>query len=63
MDIIDKALSEPSEKYRIVFHLKDIEELSNEKVSEFLEISLGAVNAKLHRSRLFVRDKISDDFL
>jgi RNA polymerase sigma-70 factor (ECF subfamily) len=62
IEIIDNAVSKLPEKYRIVFHLKDIEGLSNEEISEILGISSGAVKSRLHRARLFVRDKISDYF-
>lgn len=61
-EIIEKAVNELPEIYRTVFHLKDIEELSNEEISEILGISSGAVKSRLHRARLFVRDKISDYF-
>lgn len=62
LEIIDKAIGKLPEKYRIVFHLKDVEGLSNEEISEILKISSGAVKSRLHRARLFVRDKISDYF-
>jgi len=62
MDIIEKAISELPEKHRIVFHLRDIDQFSNEEVSEVLGISVGAVKSRLHRARLFLRDKLSDYF-
>jgi len=60
--IIEKAINELPESYRTVFHLRDIEGLSNEEVSEVLEISIPAVKSRLHRARLFLRDKLSDYF-
>ncbi|MEX0999644.1 MAG: sigma-70 family RNA polymerase sigma factor [Thermodesulfobacteriota bacterium] len=60
--IIEKAINELPESYRTVFHLRDIEGLSNEEVSEILEISIPAVKSRLHRARLFLRDKLSDYF-
>ncbi len=62
IDIIEKAVSELPEKHRIVLHLRDIDDLSNEEISEILGISEGAVKSRLHRARLFLRDKISDYF-
>lgn len=62
MDQIEKAITELPEEYRIVFHLKDIEQLSNGQISEILGITLAATKSRLHRARLFVRDKISDYF-
>lgn len=62
LEIIEHAISELPEKYRVVFHLKDIEQLSHEEISEILGISVGGVKSRLHRARLFVRDKVSDYF-
>lgn len=62
IDIIEKAINELPEPYRIVFHLRDIEGLSNEEVAKVLEISVPAVKSRLHRARLFLRDKLSDYF-
>jgi len=60
--IIEKAINELPESYRTVFHLRDIEGLTNEEVSDVLEISIPAVKSRLHRARLFLRDKLSDYF-
>jgi RNA polymerase sigma-70 factor (ECF subfamily) len=60
--IIEKTINELPESYRTVFHLRDIEGLSNEEVSEVLEISIPAVKSRLHRARLFLCDKLSDYF-
>jgi RNA polymerase sigma-70 factor, ECF subfamily len=62
LEIIERAVSELPEKYRIVFHLSDIEQLRQDEISSILGISVGAVKSRLHRARLFVRDKISDYF-
>ncbi|GIW46186.1 MAG: RNA polymerase sigma factor [Deltaproteobacteria bacterium] len=62
IDIIEKAIDELPEPYRIVFHLRDIEGLSNEEVAKVLELSVPAVKSRLHRARLFLRDKLSDYF-
>ena len=62
ISIIEKAINEIPESYRTVFHLRDIEGLSNEEVSNILEISVPAVKSRLHRARLFLRDKVSDYF-
>ncbi len=62
IEIIERAVSDLPEKYRIVFHLSDIEQLRQDEISSILGISVGAVKSRLHRARLFVRDKISDYF-
>ncbi len=62
LEIIDKSINELPESYLTVFHLRDIEGLSNEEVADILEISIPAVKSRLHRARLFLRDRLSDYF-
>ena len=62
IEIIERAVNELPESYRTVFHLRDIEGLSNEEVASALELSVPAVKSRLHRARLFLRDKLSDYF-
>ena len=62
MQIIEKAVSELPESYRVVFQLRDVEELSNEEVSEILDLTVPAVKSRVHRARLFLRDRLSDYF-
>ena len=60
LEIVENAIADLPEKYRVVIILKDIEQLSQDEISDILGISVGAVKSRLHRARLFVRDKISD---
>jgi len=62
LKIIDKSINELPESYRTVFHLRDVEGLLNEEVADILEISIPAVKSRLHRARLFLRDRLSDYF-
>lgn len=62
MEIIERAINELPEPYRVVFHLRDIEGFSNEEVSVVLGLSVPALKSRLHRARLFLRDKLSDYF-
>ena len=62
MEIIERAINELPEPYRVVFHLRDIEGFSNEEVSEVLGLSVPALKSRLHGARLFLRDKLSDYF-
>ncbi len=62
MEIIERGVSGLPESYRVVFHLRDVEGLSSEEVSEVLGLSVPAVKSRLHRGRLFLRDKLSDYF-
>jgi RNA polymerase sigma-70 factor, ECF subfamily len=45
-------------EYRTVFVLRDQEGLSNEEVAEILKLSVPAVKSRLHRARLFLRERI-----
>ena len=62
MDMVEKAVGELPEPYRIVFHLKDVDGLTNEEVAAALGLSVPAVKSRLHRARLFLRDRLSDYF-
>lgn len=62
LDIIEKAVNQLPESYRVVFHLRDVEGLSNEEVAEILGLSIPAIKSRLHRGRLFLRDRLSDYF-
>ena len=62
MEQIEKAVSELPEKYRVVFHLRDVEGLSNPEVGKILELSLPAVKSRLHRARHYLRHRLSDYF-
>jgi RNA polymerase sigma-70 factor (ECF subfamily) len=58
-EALGRALEELPEEYRVVFTLRDIDGLSNAEVAEILELSVPAVKSRLHRSRLFLRDRLS----
>lgn len=62
MENIETAVGELPESYRVVFHLRDVEGFSNEETAEILGLSVPAVKSRLHRARLFLRDKLSDYF-
>lgn len=50
-DQVLAKVEELPETYRIVFVLRDIEELSTKEVAEALDLSEGAVKVRLHRAR------------
>jgi RNA polymerase sigma-70 factor (ECF subfamily) len=62
MEIIENAVNELPELYRIVFHLRDVEGLTNPEVARILGLSLLNVKSRIHRARLFLRDRLSDYF-
>ena len=58
-EILANAINRLPEQYRNVFVLRDIDGLSNEEVSELLDLSIPAVKSRLHRSRLMLRRKLT----
>ncbi len=60
--ILDEAIGELSDIYRSVFILRDIEHLSIRETSNILNISEENVKIRLRRARLFLRDKISQQY-
>jgi RNA polymerase sigma-70 factor (ECF subfamily) len=62
MEIIESAVNELPVAYRVVFLLRDVEELTNHEVAEIFGLSVPAVKSRIHRARLFLRDKLSDYF-
>jgi RNA polymerase sigma-70 factor (ECF subfamily) len=61
-NILDQAIGELSEIYRSVFILRDLEHLSIKETGKILNISEENVKIRLRRARLFLRDKISQQF-
>ena len=48
--------------YRTAFVLHDMEGLPNPEIAELLSISLPAVKSRVHRSRLFLRQRLAEYF-
>lgn len=48
--------------FRTVFYLRDVEGLSTEETAELLDLSVGAVKARLFRARLRLREELSKIF-
>ena len=46
--------------YRTAFLLHDVEGLSNPEIADTLSISLPAVKSRVHRSRLFLRQRLAE---
>lgn len=55
---LDHAIGRLPEQYRAVFVLRDVDGLSNQEVSEILQISIPAVKSRLHRSRIMLRRRL-----
>ncbi len=60
--ILQKAVDSLSPNFRTVFLLRDVEKLSTEETADVLEISIGAVKARLFRARLQLREDLSKVF-
>jgi RNA polymerase sigma-70 factor (ECF subfamily) len=60
--VMDDAIAELPKSLRIVFILRDIEGLSTAETGEVLDLSEGAVKTRLHRARLWLRERLSAYF-
>ena len=61
-EVINQAVKLLPEMYRAVFVLRDVENLSNSEAAKVLNLSVAAVKSRLHRARLYLREKLSDYF-
>ena len=61
-ETIDAAIQALPHKYRLVFNLRDIEGFSTQETAEILRISAQSVKTRLHRARVFLREKISSHY-
>lgn len=59
---MEEAIQQLSDTLRPVFVLRDIEGLSTAETAEVLDISKSAVKSRLHRARLFLRERLSEYF-
>jgi RNA polymerase sigma-70 factor (ECF subfamily) len=61
-EILTKAINELDPPFRIVFQLRDIEELSTEETADTLGLSVPAVKSRLLRARLKLRQSLNQYF-
>lgn len=59
---MEEAIQMLSETLRSAFVLRDIEGLSTAETAEVLGISEAAVKSRLHRARLFLRERLAEYF-
>ena len=57
--LLDQAIAELDDKYRLVFVLRDLEELSTEETAETLGITASNVKVRLLRARLQLRERLT----
>ena len=56
--VLDGAIGELPDIYRVVILLRDVEELSTEETAQVLDLTSDAVKTRLHRARLAIRQKL-----
>ncbi len=59
---LKKAIIDLPKKYRMVVALRDMEGFSTEETAQILDISAANVKVRLHRARLFLREKLKGYF-
>ena len=62
LDKINAAIFALPEKYRLVIVLRDIEGFGTAETAQILNLSDANVKVRLHRARLFLRDKLKGYF-
>ena len=61
--ILSQVIGELDPAFRVVFQLRDVDELSTEETAEAMGISVPAVKSRLLRARLKLREKLNRYFL
>jgi RNA polymerase sigma-70 factor (ECF subfamily) len=59
---IERAILDLPKKYRMVVVLRDREGFSTEETAQILDISIANAKVRLHRARLFLREKLKGYF-
>jgi RNA polymerase sigma-70 factor, ECF subfamily len=59
---LERAIGELPERLRAVFTLRELEGLSTEETATALDLSPEAVKTRLHRARLWLRERLSTYF-
>lgn len=59
---LERAISELPESLRAVFVLRELEGLSTEETAQALDLSVSNVKVRLHRARLWLRERLSGYF-
>jgi RNA polymerase sigma-70 factor (ECF subfamily) len=59
-EVLTRAIDTLPADYRTALVMHDVEGLSNPEIADTLGISLPAVKSRVHRSRLFLRQRLAD---
>jgi RNA polymerase sigma-70 factor (ECF subfamily) len=57
--LVQQALSELSDEFRVAIVLKEMDGMSYEEIANVVDVPLGTVRSRIHRARLELRDKLS----
>jgi RNA polymerase sigma-70 factor (ECF subfamily) len=60
--ILQESIVSLPEKYRVVVILRDLEGFSTAETAQILSIGQSNVKVRLHRARLFLRDRLKGYF-
>jgi len=58
-ELLDRAIAELDDKYRVVFVLRDIDEMTTEETAEALGLSISNVKVRLLRARMQLRERLT----
>jgi RNA polymerase sigma factor (sigma-70 family) len=58
--VLERAIEQLPEEHRIVYFMREIEDMSIKDISESLEISESNVKVRLHRARKLLQSKLHD---
>jgi RNA polymerase sigma-70 factor (ECF subfamily) len=61
-EVLDEAIQKLPQDYKIVFLIRDIEQLSTEETGKIMNLSIPAVKSRLHRARAFLRNELNETF-
>lgn len=59
---LEQAIHDLPETLKVVFVLRELEGLSTEETADTLELTTSAVKVRLHRARLWLRERLSPYF-
>lgn len=55
---LENAINRLPDEYKAVYIMRDVDGLTNQEVSEMLDISVAAIKSRLHRARLMLKKKL-----
>ncbi|MBK8988508.1 MAG: sigma-70 family RNA polymerase sigma factor [Chloroflexi bacterium] len=59
---LDRAMAALPDIYRVVFLLREMEGLTTEETAVITHLSISAVKVRLHRARLFLRERLAESY-